>query len=293
MPAKTNVDEIVANAHRIQSPPKILASFLHTLASPSCRWSDLRSVVETDVAISASILRVANSAAFRPAAGKTTSLAGAMSLLGEDRVVQIVLACAAECLRAPKIPGYCLGSGEMWRSAVATAVASEQIAHHISLDSGLAYAAGLLLDVGKLALGAFLPDEAAASARSAQTNSDTDSETANEPFDAWERGILGIDHAELGGRIAEHWNLPSPMVTALRYHHRPHEAPEHKQLVFTVHLASSIATMLFATGVDAFRYTVAGWSEHLPIDPNNVDELVVTIHAHLSEAEKLFSEIIS
>ena len=74
---------------------------------------------------------------------------------------------------------------------------------------------------------------AAAAVRDRLAEMETEPETAEDgvpdavaaglsPLDA-EREVLGVDHAEVGALIAEHWNLPEALVVAIRYHHRPFE----------------------------------------------------------------------
>jgi HD-like signal output (HDOD) protein len=52
---------------------------------------------------------------------------------------------------------------------------------------------------------------------------------------------VGLNHAEVGALIAKKWNFPDQLVTAIRYHHEPMQAPpESRDIVFCVYLANSI-----------------------------------------------------
>ncbi|NIQ04053.1 MAG: HDOD domain-containing protein, partial [Nitrospinaceae bacterium] len=42
-----------------------------------------------------------------------------------------------------------------------------------------------------------------------------------------ERDVLGVDHAEVGGALLKKWKLPPRLVEAVRFHHRPSEAPQY------------------------------------------------------------------
>ena len=51
----------------------------------------------------------------------------------------------------------------------------------------------------------------------------------------------GLNHAEIGGRIAEKWNFPSPLIESIRFHHEPVIcSPGNKEVVFTVYLANAL-----------------------------------------------------
>ena len=54
---------------------------------------------------------------------------------------------------------------------------------------------------------------------------------------AAEHEILGITHAECGGELAVHWELPGEVRTAISSHHTPSTAPQHKRLAAMVHIA--------------------------------------------------------
>ena len=75
------------------------------------------------------------------------------------------------------------------------------------------------------------------------------------PFDAIERKVLGFDHTDVGAHLAQQWNLPATLVTAIQCHHRPMEAPEGEYLSHVVHLGDHLATSFgIGQGGDSFRY---------------------------------------
>ena len=56
-----------------------------------------------------------------------------------------------------------------------------------------------------------------------------------------ERGVLGSDHAEVGGWLAERWGLPGDLVEAIACHHRPEQARLNPELTSLVHIADWLA----------------------------------------------------
>jgi putative nucleotidyltransferase with HDIG domain len=109
-----------------------------------------------------------------------------------------------------------------WRHSVAVGVCSEELAHHVNLRTpgDMALVAGLLHDIGQLWLARFRPSDYRATWDDALSH-------AHGIVQA-EREHLGIDHAEIGAWLAEHWGLPEPIVSAIRHHHDAgNDEPEH------------------------------------------------------------------
>jgi HD-like signal output (HDOD) protein len=70
-----------------------------------------------------------------------------------------------------------------------------------------------------------------------------------------EHWLTGLDHAQLGGRIAEKWNLPPILVEAIAYHHEPARATTEPHVTYWVHLADAAALMLgISLGYDGLCY---------------------------------------
>ena len=155
----------------------------------------------------------------------------AVGLLGLRRFHQVLAVAAVGPLLRAAVPGYGLAAGELWNHSVAVAVATREIL----LEKGLkpseeAFSAAILHDVGKLVLGSVLesdPESAAAAAGA-------DPAAAVEA----ERRAAGIDHAEAGAALLEHWKLPYWLVTAVRSHH---DAADPSFLITDlVHLADAL-----------------------------------------------------
>jgi HD-like signal output (HDOD) protein len=98
----------------------------------------------------------------------------------------------------------------------------------------------LLHDVGKLVLGAFVKEEL----ESIQSIA-----SKGVPFVVAENMILGTDHAEIGARILAHWNLPSDVINAVRWHHDP-DSPDSCDLQMdVVYLANLLCQTPETSGV--------------------------------------------
>src|SRR5262249_1915523 len=146
------------------------------------------------------------------------------------------------------IEGYALGPGQLWAHALGTAVGASLVAERSRRASpDLAFTAGLLHDIGKLAMSVWLERKIPALLKI--------SEIEETPFDAVERRVLGYDHTEVGAHLGERWNLPQELIEAMRWHHRPDEAPLNPALVDCVHIADYLSmAMGLGIGGDGLRY---------------------------------------
>ncbi len=69
-----------------------------------------------------------------------------------------------------------------------------------------------------------------------------------------EQKLLGIDHARVGGLIAERWNFPVILVDAIHFHHAPSFARTNQQLPAIVNLANTFAADYQHTNADLFTF---------------------------------------
>jgi HD-like signal output (HDOD) protein len=209
--------------------PEVMIKVQHMIKLPGTTPTQLAKVIETDPAIVAGILKVANSAyyGFR---GKVTSIQHASALFGTRRLAELIAAMSAGGMLGKAMDGYGLKAGDMWRHSIAVAVTASEIAAAISDDVlESAYMAGLLHDVGKIILNPHLNQRAHLFDHFFSLNPGKTIQEA-------ERHILGFDHAMIAGILCDNWNLPKAISFAIRHHHQPSTADDH-QLSHIVHLA--------------------------------------------------------
>jgi HD-like signal output (HDOD) protein len=187
--------------------PQAASAALGVARRPDAGVEDLCDVIRTDVGLSARILRVANSAAYaRRTPAKT--LPEAVLTVGLRKTCDLLVAATARTLF---VGPY---SESLWRHALASAVASEEVARRTRLvDPQTAFLPGLFHDVGRIAF--LLADGAAFEVihgLAAEGEGDAPE---------LERGWYGFDHAEAGAILAEDWGLAAEQCEAVRWHHRP------------------------------------------------------------------------
>jgi putative nucleotidyltransferase with HDIG domain len=171
-------------------------------------------LIEHDPALAARTLRLANSA-FYGAPGRVASIGDAVRMLGLRTVAGVLAAVAVHnTVRIESCPGFRFQA--YWQHAIATALAARELAPIAGRDADEAFLAGLVHDIGQLALAAFHPGHASASLALAQV--------CDLPAEQAEQAVLGMAHPQVGALLAAHWHFPAPIVQAIAHHHAPEHA---------------------------------------------------------------------
>ncbi len=240
-------DEILAHIPDIPSLPTSAVEVIRLVQSPNSSMTEIMSAIEYDPALTAEVLRLANSAYF---AGPRTiaTLREAGVLFGTARLMQVVLAAAVFPLARRPLKGYDLEPGRLLEHLAAVAIGSEELASALGeVTPRYTFTAGLLHDVGKLVLGTFVEVDAGPILRLAHQEQVT--------FDEAERAVLGIDHAEVGAELLRRWNLPEEIVEAVRWHQEPDERGAENLVVDLVHVADMLSVENgLGVGIDGLHY---------------------------------------
>ena len=238
----------------IPGMPAVCSTVMTRLNDPNADFKQIAEELRYDPGLTANVLKLANSAAYG-GGQEVDSLQAAFVRLGLKRLMQLVIAEGASDLLQRELGGYGLRPDEFLAHSVWTAVAAETFAEVLTLDSSdLLFTAGLLHDLGKLAL----DDHVAAAADELMgvlAAGDASS------FDHAEDARLGMSHAEAGAWLMSAWNFPEELVEATRFHHCPGamtEASEQARLTADiVHLSDMLAYSTgLGTGVDGAHYAL-------------------------------------
>ena len=210
--------------------PLVASRLLESIADPDAATSEeIGGLIALDPALTARTLKLANSD-FYGFPRKVGTVDLAVVVLGTDTIRDLVLGASVFQTLDPSLRSL---TG-LWTHSLACGVAARAMADRCGYRlEAEAFAAGMLHDIGKVALRQTHPDrfEAAAALVRAQ----------GIPMVEAERGVLGSDHAEVGGWLAERWGLPGDLVEAIACHHRPEQARLNPELVSLVHIADWLA----------------------------------------------------
>ena len=280
--ALISAETIVKRVNRLPALSASVARLAALAGDENATVAELEGVVRPDIALTANLLRYANSAAVRGRV-EVVTVRDAVLRLGRQQLWNIAASGSLAKVIPTSLPGYGFETLGFWRHSVAVAVLAQRIADAAGLELRVhAFTAGLMHDVGKLVVEEFLASsKAAVLARMGE---------GGMAFVASEREVLGTDHTEVGGRLAERWGLPSAVVTCCRGHHEPEalgDVPE-RRLACAVHVANALAHGM-GLGADVGelrRKTDAGAMARLALD---TPKLEVIACASLDEIERLAS----
>jgi HD-like signal output (HDOD) protein len=236
-----DLDVLVRDAQALAPLPATATRLIALVSNEDWDLDDVVQVVSLDPAITGRLLRVANSAA-SAAASRISTVADAVMRMGGGTVAQIATAAAVRGTIDAPLPVYGLAEGALWRHSVASALGVECLRAKSKVRvPPEAFTAALLHDIGKLVLGRRLLPESVRGVDAARS--------AGQVFGiAAENEVLGVNHAELGGLIAQHWRLPETIRLAISHHHVPEEVDVESAVVtvHAVHLADRLATAIGA-----------------------------------------------
>ncbi len=189
--------------------PAVALKALRLMSGTDTSLLELCNLISTDPAFTAEILRIANSplVAFTKS---ITSVLQASMLLGFQRLRSVVTTLG---LKSYLKYSYTPLMQSCWRHSVACAIIAERSAHWSFLDKDFAYTAGILHDIGRVALATVMPE---AYARVVERGADHPQDLLQS-----ERELCGIDHCQAGHSLATAWNLPEAFLEVTAHHHDP------------------------------------------------------------------------
>lgn len=226
------LEELLEDKVRLPSPKAIALRVLEAIRKDDDSFNDLADIIRSDPALTARILRLANSAYYhRPS--KVTSPAQAIGVIGTQALKNIALSFVI----FDTIPQASQGSFDInryWRRAITAAVAAENLSRQVGTPAQDLFVTALLQDFGVLAL--FL------SLGPVYTEVfDAKRISGRELFEE-EMVRLGFAHPEVGYRLLNSWNLPATICEPIRAHHTPGNGQQTTESMI-IHLADRIASI--------------------------------------------------
>lgn len=274
-----DLDEMAQAASQLEPLPTSSTRLAALVCAGTPELGQVVEIVQFDEALTASLLRSANSS-WSASRSEIKTVRDAVIRLGASPVLALTLGMNVRRHLGDALPEYGLSEGQLWRHSVAASLAAELLAPRAANRPPPETAtAALLHDVGKLVMARFLDGTLLEALHEHQERGAT-------RIDA-EAAVLGIDHAELGGLIARSWALPETLIRGIREHGRPR--PGGDALVQAVYLADVLAKAVGAgpddnADLEAFAQAMG----ELGLTATDFDELRVLVEERLAEVERRF-----
>lgn len=223
---------IIERMQQLLPVPEVVFHIQNLLEDAESNAKELVGAIEMDPAMGAQVLKAANSPLYG-FGGRIDSVARAVSLLGYNRIRELVWSLAAiSAFNNNVMPAHVLQRS--WRHSVYVGTVARLLGAKCRVDNKeRLFTAGLLHDIGRLVLYTLSP--------SAMANVDLELSVSDKSRSSVETAKLGVSHEVIGGWLLKHWNLPTSFVNVSVFHHRAPMASDAKLDVAIVQLADNIA----------------------------------------------------
>ena len=244
----TNIEDIISGIDTLTPIPPVAAQIMALAEDENSSMSDISDLIVHDPSITASLLKICNSAFFG-LARKVESVRDAITLLGLDQIVELILLnTTAENFR-DEPDGYGLGEGELWHHAVYSAHVAKILAESYgpANKKHLIFTAALLKDIGKLIMGRYVAFS--------YEKINILVESKGYSFTEAEKEVIGMNHEELGVLVGRKWRFGQKLIYIIGNHHMSEEASRNDTETALVYLADIVCMMMgFGTGIDGLAY---------------------------------------
>jgi putative nucleotidyltransferase with HDIG domain len=227
--SKPDIESAIDRIRELPTLPSVLGKILNTAADPDASALDLGQHITADQSLSATLLKLVNSA-YYGFYRQVSSVTQAIVILGFLEVRNLALTATA--FRSLSSGSSDFDRLQLWRHSLASAMAAEQFAKLLKRDIDGAFEASLLHDIGKVVLDTLYPELYLKAAHEAHASGRTIADCLHD--------VVGMDHAEVGGLLGEHWNLPPTVVGAIRYHLHPEDATDYVELTHLTAVANAV-----------------------------------------------------
>lgn len=215
---KTQLDDLIAKTLELPVLPATTQKVLGIMADPDVSIEKIKRLISTDPALTAKILKVANSA-FYGSYRNIQNLSQAILRLGLNAVRNMVVATSMKNV----YKRFGLAEKLIWEQMLGSALASSVIARHSRLvDPEDAFIGGLLHDIGKVVVNNEFPEKFA-KVMERVYNEQVSFETA-------EQAVFEFSQREVGAFVVKKWGFPENLEFLIRYFDDKEAMSRDKQL---------------------------------------------------------------
>lgn len=225
---------LIARIESIPTLPTVALRVIEVTADSKSSANDLMNIISPDVSLTTKILKIANSP-FYGLTKEISSLQHAVTVLGFSEVRNLVISTVAfESFKNLKQDGQ-FNIKQFWRHSFTCGIAAKILATDLKYAGNELFVAGLVHDIGKLAIYMALPFEF--------LNLMEMMSSLRFKYMAFtaEKNTLGMTHDEVGMRLLKKWMFPEGLLTAVGFHHRPKDADTTSLFPIIVHIADILA----------------------------------------------------
>ena len=268
-----SMDLIFSKIKQLPVIPKLLHELMQDFSSDNSRIEDIAKKIAMDQVISAKVLKMANSAAYRRGP-EITSIEQAVIRLGFNSLRSLVV--ASGLMTSFRTPSN-FDKNKFWVDNFQVATIAKALAADCrAIEPETAFTCALLHNIGELLIQSTLPEEASLINMSISRGSSR--------IDA-QREMLGYDYSQVGAELAKRWSLSDTFVRAIAQQLDPLNFEPISPEAVLIRLAMFVS-FAWNAGVPP-QVIVARFptplAQHLGIDPQRLAERLEELHQHGNE----------
>ncbi len=284
----TELPKAIAEARNLPSPPTVATKVLMLTQSDNARFEELAEVISSDPALSAKILKLANSAAFRRG-DEVSSLEVAGMRLGMKTLRLMALSFSlTEMIPRDGEGGDPFNYAEYWRYSLTTAIAGRTLATLLrSSKVDEAFMCGLLGRFGQIVMAQTIPEQYRGAVMRVHSRL---------PTAAVEREELGYDYHLVGGSLLGSWLLPNVIAHTVLHYGTPSRPegldPDTEMLIKVMNVAELMAGVICGHEVQkgaALRGAHEMAERELGISEEDLEACIINMEGAVSETASLLS----
>lgn len=266
-----DIKDVIENAGTLLTLPDICLQLKRIVDDPDSSVADLAELIAKDPALTARLLKIVNSPLYY-FPRKISSVSQAISLIGTEQLYNLALATSAAAIIRAAGGGY-IELKTLWKYSVYSALLTQNISSEKPQSRESLFIAGLLSNIGVLAVVKYAPDVAMNAIENQAKN--------QFPWQR-EKDVLGLTMAEASGALLCAWNLPDEIVVPVRLQNQPDKLQPYYHSCCVLHIATRLASEMV---IDELEYSldyraaiVADSLQELEMSAEDLDEVVARTH---------------
>ena len=205
------IEDVVSQIKKLPTLPTVANKVNNLIQDPTCTAIKLADVLNKDQSLTTRVLRLVNSA-FYSLSAEVSNVRHAIALLGFKTISQMVISiCVFDVFKGKYADDF--DRKGFWKHSIACAVISKLIGEKCGYGKeDDCFTGGLLHDIGKVVLDQYLHDKMLEVLQRTREKDIT--------FVDAEQEVMGLNHTDIGGQVMTSWNIPIPVIVAVKHHHQ-------------------------------------------------------------------------
>ncbi|MBT5549845.1 MAG: HDOD domain-containing protein [Nitrospina sp.] len=230
-----DIQDLLDDDASIASLPGVYHQFQEAMSSTNSSFAEIGEIILYDSGLSARLLQIVNSA-YYGFPDRIDKISHAISIVGTAQLSDLLLSTVVMD-KFNSIPNSVINMESFWQHAIACGLIARKLAsYNENLDPEKIFVAGMLHDIGQIVLCRNFPELTLKILLETQSQDQQLHELEDQEF--------GFNHAELGGKLLEKWNLSEFHIETTTFHHAPIFAPHYSMEASILHSADTLANIL-------------------------------------------------